>query len=91
MRWLGLTTKDVGIPKVEANATAMADILNTVYYVAGAVAVLVIVIAGFMMVVSSGNPERVKTARSAILSAVIGLVVVLMAAAITRFVIGNAS
>ncbi len=86
-----IDASNAGIPAVAANTATTASILNTVYFIAGAVAVLVIVIAGILLVTSSGNPERVKTARFAILAAVIGLVVVLMAAAITAFVIREAA
>lgn len=81
----------LGIPDVAANAGSVSSILNVTYFIAGAIAVLVMVIAGFMFVTSNGSPERIKVARTMILSAVIGLVVVLMAAAITAFVIKEAT
>lgn len=79
---------DVGVPTVDANS-AIANILNTIYAWAGIVAVLVIIIAGFMYVTSAGNAATVKKAKDAILGAVIGLVVVIMAFAITTFVLGR--
>lgn len=81
-----LNPNELGIPKVEAD-TSFFNILDTVYYLSGAIAVLIIVIAGLYFVTSSGSPERVKQAKNAIIGAVIGLIVIAMAFAITQFVI----
>ena len=51
-------------------------------------AVIVIIIGGFMYITSAGNTDRIKTAKNAILYSVIGLVVVITAFIITRYVIG---
>lgn len=72
-----------------ASNDTLATILNTVYMVAGMVAVLVIVIAGITFALSQGDANRIAQARMAILSAVIGLVVIIGAFAITQFVLGR--
>ena len=77
----------VGIPKVTNVDASFFNILNTAYYLSGAIAVLIIVIAGFYYVTSAGNAEIVKKAKNAILGAVVGLLVIAMAFAITQFVI----
>ena len=61
--------------------------LTTVYTWVGIIAVIVIVIGGILYMTSAGNPEKAKTAKNAIMYAVIGLVVTLMAFAITTLVI----
>ena len=66
-----------------------AGILNTFYFIAGFVAVIVIIIAGFTFVVGGGNPASVAKAKNAILYSVIGLVVIIFAFAITQFVLGR--
>lgn len=81
-----LNTRDVNVPVVTADASVYS-ILNTVYFVAGVIAVLIIVIAGLLYVSSAGNPDRVKKAKNAIIGAVAGLVFIVMAFAITEFVI----
>jgi len=63
--------------------------LNSVYMVAGIVAVIVIIIAGYMYVTSQGDSAAVTKAKNAILYAVIGLVVIILAFSITWFVIGR--
>ena len=63
--------------------------LTTVYTITGMVAVIVIIIAGYIFATSNGNAAKAQKARQAILYAVIGIIVVLMAFAITQYVIGN--
>lgn len=79
---------EVALKGTDINTT-LINIFNIVYFMAGAVAVLVIVIAGFMLAASSGDSNRVANARKMIFGAVIGLVVVVMAASITYFVTKN--
>jgi len=64
-------------------------LLMNVYIVAGIVAVVAIVIGGIRYTTSGGEASNIKAAKDTILYAVIGLVVVIMAAAITNFVLGN--
>lgn len=63
--------------------------LMTVYMVAGIVAVIIIVLGGIRYTSSNGDPGSVKAAKDTVLYAVVGLVVVVMAAALTDFVINN--
>ena len=78
----------IGVPKINADVSIF-NILDTVYYLAGAIAILIIVIAGFYYVVSVGSPETVKKAKNTIIGAVVGLIVIMMAFAITQFVIAG--
>lgn len=84
---------NLGIPTVSADATTVAGVLNEVYFWAGIVAVLVIVIAGIMFATGSGVIDKdgkatnVARAKKAIIGAVIGLIVVLMAYVITGVVL----
>lgn len=65
----------------------LSNILSTVYFWAGIIAVGLIVYGGFMYVISNGDPGRVKKAKDTLLYAVIGLIVVLVAFVITNLVI----
>ena len=65
----------------------MANIVNILLYVIGAVAVLVIIIGGIMYAVSAGDPGKAKKAKDTILYAVVGLAVAMLAYAIVNFVI----
>ncbi|HEU5121381.1 MAG TPA: hypothetical protein VFT59_00920 [Candidatus Saccharimonadales bacterium] len=75
-------------PATDPNAT-VASILNTVYTWAGIICVLVIVIAGILYTTSTANPSHTKRAREAIIYAVVGLIVIIMAFTITQFVLGR--
>jgi hypothetical protein len=65
--------------------------LNLAYFIAGIIAVVVIILAGLSYITSGNDPSAVSKAKNAILYAVIGLVVVLSAFVITQFVIGRFS
>jgi uncharacterized membrane protein len=79
---------DIGIPKVTAEEL-LPGILNTVYWIAGVAAVIVIVVAGIFYAISQGEAAKIKRAKDAILYSVIGLVVIMFAFVITNFVIGR--
>ena len=63
--------------------------LDAVYFWMGIVAVGFVVYGGFLYVLSSGDPGRVKKAKDTLLYAVIGIVVVLVAFIVTRFIING--
>ena len=63
-------------------------ILNTVYVVIGIVAVIMIILGGVNYATSQGDPAKIKKAKDTILYGIVGLVIVLLAFAITAFVLG---
>jgi hypothetical protein len=65
----------------------MSNGLNIVYFVLGIVAVVVIILAGYQYLTANGEAQKAAKAMQTILFAVIGLVVVIMAFAITNFVL----
>ena len=66
---------------------AIDNIVNTLLFIIGIIAVLVIIIGGIMFATSAGDPSRAKRAKDTILYAVIGLVVAILAYAIVNFVV----
>jgi hypothetical protein len=78
-----------GLPVVGASSDELSQILKIVFGIMSAVAVLMIVIAGFRFVVAQGNPQDVAKARQTIIYSVIGLAVALTAEAIVAFVLGK--
>lgn len=64
-------------------------ILNAITYVAGAVAVLMIIIGGLRYTVSNGDQAGINAAKNTILYAVVGLILSVMANAIINFVLVN--
>lgn len=63
-------------------------ILNAVYFVIGIVAVIMIILGGVSYATSQGDATKLKKAKDTILYGIIGLVIALMAFAITQFVLG---
>lgn len=84
---------DFNLPNSDPNGVvsenAIKTILEMVFTISGAVAVLIITIAGLFYVISLGNPQATKKAKDTILYALIGLGVSIFAYTIVRFVIGQ--
>ncbi|HEU5005092.1 MAG TPA: pilin [Candidatus Saccharimonadales bacterium] len=82
-----------GAPSDPGNtiANTIKTILNVLSAVAGVAAVIMIVIAGFRLVAGAGSEGSVKAAKSGIIYAMIGLLIVAMAQIIVHFVIANVS
>ena len=79
----------IDLPRPNTTSAQVASILSVVFKIAGAVAVMVIVIAGISYIVSGGDPQRTAKAKDAILYAVIGLAVVILANVIVGFTIAR--
>jgi phosphotransferase system glucose/maltose/N-acetylglucosamine-specific IIC component len=82
-----ITQDDIGYHGASDASSLMSGILNTVYFWMGVTAVGFIVYGGFQYVLSSGEPGKIRKAKDTLLYAIIGVVVVLIAFVITRFII----
>lgn len=71
-------------------ASVIKKILNILSAIAGVIAVIMIMVAGVRLVTSAGNEEGVKKAKSTLVYAVVGLVLVALAQVIVHFVIHSA-
>lgn len=83
-----LSGVNLGFPNVAAG-DVISGALNLFYFITGSVAVVVIIVAGYYFVLSGGNPSTIAKAKSTILNAVIGLIIVIIAFAITNFITGS--
>lgn len=81
---LGLSGAPKGVEQAQVDG-----LLGAVYVVAGIVAVIAIIYGGIRYVTSNGDSSQIQSAKNTILYGVIGLIVVIAAAAITNFVIKN--
>jgi Type IV secretion system pilin len=79
---------NVNIPTLSADQV-LQNTLNLAYFIAGVVAVIVIIVGGITFATSSGDSAKVTKGKNMVLYSVIGLVVVLAAFAITNFVVGR--
>ena len=77
-----------GIPKVGAD-DAITGILNTVYFAAGIIAIIVIIISGIFYSISQGDASKITRAKDGILYSVVGLVIIMLAFVLTNYVIGR--
>lgn len=84
-------TIKINVPKTGPSDvnTIIAGIVNVLIAVAGFASLIVIIVAGIMLATSAGNPETAKKAKDAILYAVVGLIIALLAFAIVNFVLGT--
>ena len=69
----------------------VAEVINVISIVVGAVAVVMIIVGGFRYVASGGKDTAVAGAKTTIMYALIGLVVVALAQVIVRYVLTKAS
>ena len=65
------------------------NIVNTLLYVVGILAVVMIIFAGVKMTTSAGNPGAVEKAKLTLIYAIVGLAISLLAYAIVNFVVGR--
>ncbi len=75
----GLGTKDV--------RETIASIIKTAMGLLGIIAVVIILIGGFIWMTAGGNDEKIGEAKKYIFAGVIGLAIILSAYALTSFVI----
>lgn len=84
------------LPNSETGVTSgnLTNVLYWIYAAGGIIAVAVLVYAGIKFLMSQGDPAKTKQASQIIAYAIIGLIVVLLAGAITAFlssIIGGAA
>lgn len=71
------------------DANTAQKVLQIVFGFAGAIALLVIIIAGLQFVLSQGDPQKTAKARSAIIYAIIGLAISILSFSIVTWIIGK--
>jgi hypothetical protein len=64
----------------------IAKIINIILSLLAAIFLILVIIAGFKYMTAAGNEEKVKESIKQIQQAVIGLIIILMAWGITRFI-----
>lgn len=70
---------------------AFGMIANTLIFLVGAIAVIMIIIGALRYVLSNGDAAGLKSAKDTILYALIGVVVAMLSYALVAFVIGRFS
>lgn len=68
--------------------TTVVEVLSVIV---GVLAVIMIIISGFKYVTSGGDAQKVASAKSTLIYAIIGIVIVVLAQVIVRFVLSSAT
>ncbi len=87
----GLLINADKLPKVCANQDTLTHLLTIFFTVLGALAFLMLVIAGFRYVISDGEPQKTAEIRRQMIYIAAGLILAAMADVIVTFVINKAS
>lgn len=69
------------------NDGVFKQVTNTILYIVGVVAVIMLIIGGVKYVISGGDSKKVTDAKNTVLYAIIGLIIAFLAFAIVNFVI----
>lgn len=87
MKYFALLLNGDSLPHSHTNLSSVLDI---VFSVAGALAVLMLIIGGLRYVLSGGDTNKVAEAKRQITYSIVGVVVILLAAVIVNFVLDRA-
>lgn len=85
----GVKAAGGGSTSSDALPNLIQTIVNVLLFIAGAIAVIMIILGGIRYVTSNGDQAQVKAAKDTILYSVVGLIVALLAFAIVQFVVAN--
>jgi hypothetical protein len=78
-----------GLPQASADKSSLSTIISILIKITGAICLLMITIGGLRYILSQGDPQGVAKAKGAIIYALVGLIIVLVAQAIVSFVLGG--
>lgn len=67
----------------------IGEVVNILTIIVGIAAVIMILVAGFRLVISGGDSANVASAKNTIIYVVVGIIVVALAQVIVHFVLGN--
>jgi hypothetical protein len=70
-------------------AKTIKTIVNILSTIVGIAAVIMIVVGGFRYVTSGGDSGNISSAKNTIIYAIVGLIIVALAQAIVRFILGE--
>lgn len=74
---------------VDSPQQLIGKVINSILGIVGSIALLMFVFGGLTWMTSSGNPEKVKKGRDIIVWSAIGLAIIFLSYALTRFVLST--
>lgn len=81
-----IKTEDFNIPEVEADNTAIENVLKLVFAIIGGLSVLMVIIGGVRYIISTGDPQKTATAKNTIIYAIVGLIISVSAFVLVGFI-----
>lgn len=85
-----LDKKNINLPQAPATQGTLTKTFNIVLGVMGALAFLMLVIAGLRYTISQGDATKVSDSKRMMTYTIVGLAVIALAAAVVNFVLGSA-
>ncbi len=83
------TEKNTGKNGIYGKGGLILEVADLVAYAGGIAAVIMIIIGGLRLILSGGNPNQISEAKNMIIYALVGIVVIVMAQFLVRFVLGD--
>lgn len=80
---------ETGLPQIAASDANLQVVLQIVFGLVGAIAVVMIIVGSLRYVASQGNPQEAAKARGTLLYAILGLVIAVIAELLVTFVLSN--
>ncbi len=80
---------DIALPQIAANDVTVGIVAQIAFGIIAIVTVIFIILSGFQLITSQGDPQAIAKARQSILFAVGGLIIALAAELIVTFTLGN--
>lgn len=77
----------IPLPRAALTDVTVRSILQLVFAIAGAIALLVITIAGLRFVVANGDPQSVAKAKNTIIYATLGLIICISGFSIVTYLL----
>lgn len=84
---IDINSSDFEVPKGQLNQASVDKILQIVFGIFGAIAVIVVILGALKYVMSQGNAAETAKAKNAIIYALVGLMISILAYAIVMFVV----
>lgn len=87
----GLNTANsvAGLGKTDSPAVLVGNLINVVLGLSGMAFVILLVYAGILYMQGGTDEQKIKKAKGMVLNAVIGIIVIVTAFAITQFIFGQ--
>lgn len=89
LEYFAISAEQVGLWQVQLSSTNISNVVNAAFGIAGAVAVICIIIGGLLYSTSAGDPGKIQRGKNTIIYAAVGLIVVTIAFPVISFLIGS--